>query len=123
MPCLPLVARLSLEHRATLVLLSLVITIAGACSASPPTSPSPYSILTLTDLPELMTVGSAAQLTLTIKSADGSSKDVTSQAGWTSRNPDVATVLSGKVTALAEGTAAIQATYLGYTAFVSSTVK
>ena len=54
------------------------------------------------------------QLTATLVLADGSTRDVTDTATWTSSDESVATVdSSGLVTAVAEGTATITATTQG----------
>jgi hypothetical protein len=71
-----------------------------------------------------MTVGQQAQYTAIANMSDGSSPNVTSQAQWTSTNPSVATVGgNGVVTAVAQGTTTITATYQGQTGFVPLTVN
>jgi uncharacterized protein YjdB len=71
-----------------------------------------------------MTVGQQAQYTAIANMSDGSSPNVTSQSQWTSTNPSVATVDSnGVVTAIAQGTTTITATYQGQTGFVPLTVN
>jgi uncharacterized protein YjdB len=71
-----------------------------------------------------MTVGQQAQYTAIANMSDGSSPNVTSQSQWTSTNPSVATVDSnGVVTAIAQGTTTITATYQGQTGIVPLTVN
>ncbi|RMF85416.1 MAG: PASTA domain-containing protein, partial [Nitrospirae bacterium] len=58
--------------------------------------------------------GETAQLQATALFSDGTSRDVTAQATWTTSDPAVATVdASGRVTAVAAGAASIQAAYQG----------
>lgn len=63
-----------------------------------------------------LTKGSMLQFTATVKYADGTRKDVTSDAStvWNTSNPDVATVTKdGLVTAVDEGLVVISADYKG----------
>lgn len=54
------------------------------------------------------------QLTATVTYADGSTADVTADAEWSSSDDTVATVSeTGLVTAVAEGSATITATFMG----------
>jgi len=60
--------------------------------------------------PSTLTVGSSSQLTATLVYTNGTRKDVTSVATWTSNTPNVATVsISGVLTANSAGTATIKA--------------
>jgi uncharacterized protein YjdB len=71
-----------------------------------------------------MTVGQQAQYTATANLSDGSSPNVSSQSQWASTNPSVATVDgNGVVTAVAQGTTTITATYQGQTGFAPLTVN
>ena len=59
-----------------------------------------------------LTVGSSSQLAATLVYTDGTRKDVTGVATWTSTIPNVATVsVSGRVTAYSAGTTVIAAAF------------
>lgn len=61
-------------------------------------------------------VGKTAQLNAVAQMSDGSSKDVTSQAAWTSSDATIATVSStGLLSGVASGPVTITATYQGFT--------
>lgn len=57
----------------------------------------------------LMKQGSSENVVVTAKYADGSTKDVTKEATWTSSNPKAATVDAGSITAVASGETTITA--------------
>lgn len=59
--------------------------------------------------------GDKKTVTLTMKSSDGSTKDVTSQAQWKTSNYKVATVKDGQITAVAYGKTNITGNYGGKT--------
>ena len=91
----------------SLVIISLSV-VASACGSA--TSPSVVSLVSVTGAPP--TVGSSSQFTATATMSNGTTEVVTSSATWTSSDPNVATVTpGGLVTAIAEGTASIQATF------------
>jgi ABC-type enterochelin transport system ATPase subunit len=77
----------------------------------------------MTEPPALMTVDSSVKLTVIAKFTDGSSRDVTVDAVWVSHDTNVASVLSGQVTALKSGTAYVEATYRNGHESVLITVK
>jgi uncharacterized protein YjdB len=58
-------------------------------------------------------LGNSQQVTLTATDANGASRNVTSEAKWTSSKPAVADVKKGLVTAYGQGTATITAAYGG----------
>ena len=60
-----------------------------------------------------LTVGESIQMTATAIYSDGNSKNVTEEAAWESSNPEVASVLTGVVSARAVGAAAIIARFGG----------
>jgi uncharacterized protein YjdB len=81
---------------------------ASACGSS--TSPSSVSSVSVTGAPPV--VGSSSQYTATATMSNGTTEVVTSTATWTSSDPTIATVTpGGLVTAIAEGTVTIQATF------------
>jgi len=97
---------------ANAIALSLVVitlsVVASACGSS--TSPSSVSTVSVTGAPPV--VGSSSQYTATATMSNGSTEIVTSTATWASSDPTIATVSpGGLVTAIAEGTATIQATF------------
>ncbi len=64
--------------------------------------------------------GATSRFTATVAYSDGSTRDVTSLATWTSSNSAVATVAAGLVTGIASGAVTISATYqwlIGSTTF------
>lgn len=73
--------------------------------------------LLVTPADPLLAISQQLQLTATALASDGSANDVSSQAGWQSSNPAVASVsATGLVTALAPGTTTITATFDGVSA-------
>lgn len=74
-----------------------------------------------------LNVGGTTTLSTTYyRNVDGtrdSETDVTSYAAWTSSDPSIATVDGGKITAMSAGTVTITATYNGYRATTTVTVK
>jgi hypothetical protein len=94
------------------------IFIAVAChkdKAAPPTSPSPSaSLATLSfQAPQLTSVapGKTAQMAAIARYSDGTEREVTNDASWTSSQPQIATVSKGAVTGLALGQTQIRANY------------
>jgi hypothetical protein len=71
---------------------------------------------------EALKIGQSGQLTLTAHMGDGSTKDVTADAEWTSSAPDVLSVSAGALSALAAGEATITAAYEGKSATRTITV-
>jgi hypothetical protein len=61
----------------------------------------------------LLTAGNTLQLAATGHYSDGSTQTLTSTATWTTSNSSAATVAGGLVTAVANGSASITATYTG----------
>jgi hypothetical protein len=66
-----------------------------------------------------MEVGSTQLLTATAVYVSGKTEDVTIKTDWKSETPDVATVYSGSVSAKAEGTAVLTASYMGQAVVVN----
>lgn len=80
-----------------------------------PTSP-PVAVATtlrLTGNTALGAIGQTSQLTLTANYTDGTTRDVTGDAAWSSNRPAVATVANGVVTIVGFGAATITAAYQG----------
>lgn len=67
-------------------------------------------------------VGDTQSLTATAIYVNGSTEDATIKTVWTSGSEAIASVYAGTITAKAEGTAVITATYLGKTVVVNVTV-
>ncbi len=85
----------------TVIVKSLQVwTMNSAYTAVNPTS------VTISPAAKPLTMGASVQLTPTVSPANATNKDVI----WTSSNPNVATVVNGKVTAKSVGTATITAT-------------
>ncbi len=78
--------------------------------------------LTLSPLQVTLGVPEQQQLTATGRYSDGSTRDVTASAEWTSSMTMVATVAGGLVTAAMDGTTEIRAALEGKTATLSVTV-
>jgi len=70
-----------------------------------------------------LAVGGSTTLVLTAYYDNGTTRDVTSQATWSSENVAVATVTGGKVTALKKGNASVKAKFDNKTATVRVTVQ
>ena len=93
------------------LLLVVVAVLASACGGPAEPSPVPRS-LTVT----AAVTGTQYQLVAVAGFSDGTTQDVTSQAGWRSSDSTVASVsAAGLVTPLANGSALITATYQGVT--------
>lgn len=69
-----------------------------------------------------LTQGDEQALSLTAVYADGSERDITQKAEWTSRNEKLVTVKNGTVTAVAAGKTSLKATYNNKSISVSVTV-
>jgi len=67
----------------------------------------------------VMSKGDSEQVKLTASYPDGTNKDVTDQAVWSSASAAVAEVYQGKITAVGAGTTNITATYNGKTVNIS----
>jgi uncharacterized protein YjdB len=92
---------------AVLVAFGLCI-FAAACGSA--TAPSTVSTVTVSGAAPA--VGASAQYAAVANLSNGTTENVTTTATWTSSNPDIATVsASGLVTAIAEGTVSINATF------------
>jgi hypothetical protein len=92
-----------------------------------PTCPTPplltVSATRVTGNTELTAIGQTSQLTLEEVYSDGSTRDRSAEAVWSSTNATVATVARGAVTAVKFGSATIAANYLGrnYIATITAT--
>lgn len=102
--------------RSCLVLASLCLAVAACGSDDPPPTPAPTpttSTLQVRPAGEgALEAGQSRQYNAIATLSTGTTSDVTQQAAWQSSAPAVATVSgTGMVTAVAEGTADISATY------------
>ena len=106
-----------LGHRvlflAVIPLLSLGLSACGgSSSANTRTTPALTSV-TVSPTSGSIRVGATTQLLALASYSDGSQKDVTSQAAWTSSNTGDASVAAGLVTGVATGSSTITATFSG----------
>jgi uncharacterized protein YjdB len=92
-----------------------------ACGGST-TAPSVVSTVTVTGAAPA--VGASSQYTAVATMNNGVTEVVTTSATWTSSNPGIATVTpGGLVTAVAEGTVTIQATFESVTGVAQAAVE
>ena len=109
---------------AALTLLVVMPGCGGSDRSSPVAPTVPAATITLTRLriggnAALTTVGETSQLTTIATFSDGTERDVTAEAAWTSSEPSVVTVVSGLVTVRRLGATTISARYLNMSATVS----
>ena len=111
-------------NRTCLALLSFLLAVAcGGDKTSPvPTSPTPPSAnltsLVIQGLPPRVGPGQIAHVKAVGRFTDGSERDVTADARWTSTQPQIATVDAGVITGQALGRTQIRATYQFRDAFL-----
>jgi len=67
--------------------------------------------------------GASANLTARATKSNGAVDDITAEATWTSSDIDVATVATGRVTAIADGSATIAASFGGFTSTATVVVS
>jgi trimeric autotransporter adhesin len=106
------------------LVLFLSVAVAGlslsACSSTP-VSATTITTVAVTGITPF--IGSTAQYACTVTFSDSTTQDVTSKATWVSSNTAVLTVSSsGIVTAVAPGTAILEATYQGVAGTIAITV-
>lgn len=97
---------------ASALLLCICLTACGGTSGSSG-SPPTVSSISVSPTPVTLNAGQSQQLTATAKYSDGSTKDVTSAASWTSSNAAVAKVANGLITSVAAGSTTITASFSG----------
>jgi len=103
--------------RALLIAVSLLITLSCNGDKAPTTPATPFvAPVTSTGIslsPVIQTIppGQTVRLTATARYSDGSTRDVTSQATWTTTDGRVATVSAGAVTGVALGSVVIRSTF------------
>src|SRR5262245_56966081 len=92
---------------------ALALLLCSSCGNDQPSpAPTAPSDLVRSVAVVLAAVNPGYQASAVAGLADGGTRDVTTEATWTSSNPNVATVTpQGRVTTLATGTAEILATY------------
>ncbi len=116
--------------------LATLLACGGGGTSGTPVSPSPapggdagtttpiLQTIVVTPADPGVVAGSSVQLTATGAYSDGSTRDITSSAAWTSADTSVATVgSSGLVRAKASGTTKVAATSGGITDIVTLTVR
>jgi carboxypeptidase family protein/Big-like domain-containing protein len=121
-----------MQHVCVRAALVAIAATAAACSGSgnnpgSPTSPAPtptpgvtVRAVTVTAAPR---TSSSFQMTAKADLSDGSSRDVTNDAQWTSSNTDIATIAGGGVlTVVRSGQVEVRATYQNTTGSTSLTV-
>lgn len=97
----------------------------GPQPSIPPPTPTPTVTVAGQDFDFRRTalgVGQSAQAVATATDSDGSMRDVTSEAVWTTSNESVATVNAGTITGVADGQATIRATFARGSARLDITV-
>ena len=99
--------------------------ILGACASKPSSGNSGTTLISISVVPSALSLpkGSKQQFTATGHFNDGSSRDLTASAVWTSMNPTVATIAAGLLTAVAPGTASINAVFDSITGSATLTVN
>lgn len=100
---------------AALLALALCVQSCGGSPSPPPTSPTGPTVtaVVVSGWLQPLAIGERVQLTATAIYTDGASRTVNTEAVWESSNPLIATVVSGSVTGVALGTAAIIARFGG----------
>ena len=111
--------RLLRRHLATALVLSFILLLlacsggggsnSGGSNNVTPTTPS-LSSLQISPGASSLATGGSQQFTVTGKYSDGSSKDLTTSAQWTSSDTSVVSVAAGKATAIANGIVTVTAT-------------
>jgi hypothetical protein len=104
--------------RTPLVAVSFLLTFGcngDTVPTSPPTTPvvpvATSVSVSLSPIVQTIPPGQTARLTATARYTDGSTKDVTSQATWTSSQVNVATVSGGAITGIALGRTTIRVNF------------
>jgi len=97
-----------------LIVVSTIFTACGGgASSSGSSAPSQATLqsIQVTGTSSSLTVPASTQLTATGKYSDGSTKDLTQTATWSSSDASIATVVGGLVTGMAQGKTTIQASF------------
>jgi len=103
--------------RASLIAMSFLLTLAchgdnGSTTGTTIVAPAPTLVgVSLSPIVQKVAPGQTTQLRATARYGDGSTKDVTSQATWTTSQSKVATVSAGAVTGVAMGRATVYAIF------------
>ncbi|WP_165452207.1 Ig-like domain-containing protein [Paenibacillus thalictri] len=100
------------------LVLALLFSLCGQAFAADEVS---RLILSKNDL--TLEIGDTYSITATAITVSGATDDVTIKTDWTSGTPSIASVYAGVITAKAEGTATITATYAGKTVVVNVNVE
>ncbi len=115
--------------RASLIAISLLVTF-GCHGDKAPTAPSAPSgpavasvSLSLSPLVQTLPPGQTAHLIATASYSDGSAKDVSSQATWTSSQPNVAFVSAGAVTGVALGRTLVRVNFERFSASMTIIIE
>ncbi len=108
-----------MKRASSLIAVSFLVTLAcGGDKAptvtAPPTTVVPSAIsvsLSVSPLVQTIPPGQTTRLIATARFSDGSTRDVTSQAAWTSSQPNVAIVSAGAVTGVTLGRTLIRVNF------------
>jgi len=110
--------------RACLAVISVLMAVACGGDESVPTTPTVNAFsFAIQGPPPTVGPGQMAQLKAVARSTDGSERDVTAEARWTSSQPQIATVDAGVITGHALGRTGIRATYQSRDDFLTLVVK
>lgn len=111
--------------RACLAVISVLIAVACDGDKTPtPTTPTANLVtLVIQGPPPAIGPGQMAQVKAVARFTDGSERDVTAEARWTSTQPQIAEVNAGVITGRALGRVVIRATYQSHDSSLAIVVK
>ncbi len=110
--------------RACLAVISVLMAVACGGDQSVPTTPTVNAFsFAIQGPPPTVGPGQMAQVKAVARFTDGSERDVTADARWTSTQPQIATVDAGVITGQALGRTVIRATYMSRDASLTLVVK
>jgi len=109
--------------RARLAVVSVLIAVACGDEAVPTRPTASPTSLEIQGPPPAVGPGQTARVKAVARFTDGSERDVTAEARWSSSQPQIATVDAGVITGHAIGRTGIRATYIAQDAFLTLIVK
>lgn len=113
-------------NRACLAVIAILMAVACGGDKPVPTTPTANPVLTsflIQGPPPTVGPGQTAQMKAVARFTDGSERDVTADARWTSTQPQIATVEAGLITGQVLGRTGIRASYMSRDAFLAIVVK